>query len=664
MHVIEKESTTMKLKLLSGIVISSLFSATTFAEEAVNLSPVIVIGEQPTSYSDLNLAGSVDTITRDELADSHVDNSIEMFSKIPGVYFSNYNQGVVNQDVGIRGFASDGESPHAKLLIDGIPSNMHNGYTELDQVFPGNIQSITAFKGTSDPRYGLYNLAGNFNVETRSDTGKSIQATLGSFDTREVQAYFGDQTGDLKQSYFFGYRDANGYRDSDSLERYSLSGRWSYDFSPSTSLGFIVRLADFDADSPGYLSAAELKQDRKQQAVYASQDGGNKQTQSYSLHFDHQFSDDVDWSVKSYFNNYERERFVRFSAGGGLRRRLDDQQHYGLISNLNWNINDSWSVQWGADIEHQEVSEFRRDTTFNVVRRDWDFDLTDYGSYLQVNNVATDWLEWNVAVRADKFSGGGDFINRNSQNKQDIIDDTIIQPKANVFIYPTDDVVLFANYGRTFQPLTSTLNGFTANGTKDPDVPYNDGWEVGAKWQPLPQLQLRASYWEQRAKNEYVNIDGVAQVVGKTVRQGFDTGFDWMLNDRLTVWGNYATADSEIKEEGINKGNELRGIYDYTASLGTTWLVTPKLAWKVHYDVQGDAYLNEQNAGGKFGDYALVNTALDYKTSWGSINAQVNNLLDEEYEYVYDFCFPCGGQGFIFSPGNGTNGSVSVTYDF
>lgn len=654
----------MKLKLLSGIVISALFSNIAGAEEIINVSPVIVIGEQITDYSEVNLAGSVDKITRNELAESHVDNSIEMFTKIPGVYISNYNQGVINADIGIRGFASDGESPHAKLLIDGIPSNMHNGYTELDQVFPGNIQSITAFKGTSDPRYGLYNLAGNYNVETRSDTGKSIQATLGSFNTRELQGYWGDKTGDLTHSYFFGYRDANGYRDSDSLERYSVSGRWFYDFSPSTSLGFIVRLADFDADSPGYLSATELKEDRKQQADYASEDRGNKQTQSYSLHLDHKFSDDLNLSVKSYFNDYERERFVRFSAAGGLRRRLDDQEHYGLISNLNWNINDRWSIQFGADIEHQEVSEFRRDTTFDVLRRDWDFDLTGYGTYVQVNNTPTDWLEWNVAVRADKFSGDGFFINRSSEGKQEILDDTIIQPKANVFIYPTDNVVLFANYGRTFQPLISTLNGFVAQGVEDPDIPYNDGWEVGAKWQPYQQLQLRASYWEQRAEDEYVNIDGVAQVIGKTARKGFDTGFDWMINKQLTIWGNYTTVDSEIKEEGVNKGNELRGIFDYTASLGMTWLVTPNLAWKVHYDAQGDTYLNEANLGGKFGDYELVNTSLDFTTSWGSINAQVNNLFDDEFEYVYDFCFPCGGQGFIFSPGNGVNGSVSVTYNF
>lgn len=658
----------MKLKLLSSFVIATLLPSVGFAEESqtINLSPVIVIGDTDTAgdtYAEYNLAGSVDVITSDELAESHVDNSMELFAKVPGVYFSPYNQGVINQDIGIRGFASDGESPHAKLLIDGIPSNMHNGYSELDQVFPGNVQSITVFKGTSDPRYGLFNLAGNYNVETRSDTGKNVQATIGSFDTRELQAYWGEQTGDLSHNYFFGYRDANGYRDNDSLEKYSLSGRWFYDFSPATSLGLIVRFSDFDADAPGYLTQAAARQNPRQSADYASNDGGNKQTQSYSLHFDHKFTDDVSWSVKSYFNKYERERFVRFSAAGGLRHRIDDQDHYGLISKLDWNINDNWSVTWGADVEHQEVSEYRRDITNDVLRRDWDFDLTGYGTYVQINNTPVDWLEWNVALRADKFSGDGSFINRRSAGDGEIYDKTLIQPKANVFIYPTDSVVVFANYGRTFQPLTSSLNGYTANGDTSRD-PYNDGWELGTKWQPIEGLQLRVSYWEQRAKDEFGNIDGSYVELGETLRQGIDTGFDWMVNRWLTIWGNYAKVDSEIKEAGANEGNELRGIFDYTASLGMTWSITPKLAWKVHYDAQGDAYVNEANEGGKFGDYKLVNTSLDYITSWGSINAQVNNLFDEEYAYVYDFCFPCGGGGISVSPGNGINGSISVTYNF
>jgi len=52
---------------------------------------------------------------------------------------------------------------------------------------------------------------------------------------------------------------------------------------------------------------------------------------------------------------------------------------------------------------------------------------------------------------------------------------------------------------------------------------------------------------------------------------------------------------------------------------------------------------------------------MDYATSWGNINFQVNNLFNEYYEYVYD---NGGVDGVIYSPGDGVNASVSVAYKF
>ena len=61
---------------------------------------MIVVGDAP-DYSDTNLAGSVDSISREELAQSHINNTMELFTKVPGVYFARYNQGIINTDIGI-----------------------------------------------------------------------------------------------------------------------------------------------------------------------------------------------------------------------------------------------------------------------------------------------------------------------------------------------------------------------------------------------------------------------------------------------------------------------------------------------------------------------------------------------------------------------------------
>ena len=495
----------MKKTFISSLIVSALplsvVIAETDNEPAARIDPLVVLGTRP-DYADENLAGSQDIISREELSISHVNNTMELFTKIPGVYFARYNQGIINTDIGIRGFAAEGSTPHAKLLIDGIPSNLHNGYSEMDQLFPGNIDTIQVYKGNSDPRYGTFNVAGNYNITTRSDIGRDVEVTLGSYNRKH----------------------------------------------PTRS------------------------------AAYASQDGGDKETQSYSLHFDTALRDDLTWSAKAYYNYYERERWVRFSEAGSLGNRYDEQDHYGFISTLSWDINEQWALNWGLDIEHQDVLEQRFGTIGNMRQRDtsnvsrnFDYDFVSKGTYLQVSHAPNEFIAWNAAIRADRIDG--DFKQRNAADEvisnQDSYDyGTIVQPKFNLFLYPTDQVTLFANAGRSFQ------------------------------------------------------------------------------------------------HPGADKGNELRSIPSYTASTGVSYLFTPALTGRLHYDAQGASYINEANAGGKFGQYNLVNASLDYETSWGNINFQVNNLFNEYYEYVYDFGNAGDPVDTIHSPGDGVNASVSVAYKF
>lgn len=192
-------------KIAKLIALICLPASPAYAEdsEAMLLDSVVVVGQKAV-IKDTHLAGSVDVITRDELEYEHVRDTLELYTKTPGVVLSRFNQGIINTDISIRGFAGDGSTPHAKLLVDGIPSNLHNGYNEMDYLFPTNIQSIQVFKGTSDPSTGLFATAGNYKVETRKDQGKQLQASIGSFNTRELQGYFGDQTGEWTQSYAMG----------------------------------------------------------------------------------------------------------------------------------------------------------------------------------------------------------------------------------------------------------------------------------------------------------------------------------------------------------------------------------------------------------------------------------------------------------------------------
>ena len=653
--------------------ILSLIAVPVYSQEAalaLGHETIVVIGKRPATEYATDLAGSVDVVTRDQLEHEHVKDTLELFNKIPGVYLSRFNQGIINTDIAIRGFAGEGSTPHSKLLIDGVPANLHSGYGELDQLFPLGIESIQVFKGTSDPRYGLYNLAGNYQVLTRHDNANKLEGTLGSYDTRELQTFFGKENDRLQQSYFIGYRESGGYRDHTDLEKYSVSGRWSYDFAPDHSLSLIARQAGYDGDAPGYLSKEQAEEDPTASAAYANQDGGNKTTRHLSLHLDNEISPSLSWQFKTYGQYFQRERWVRFSEASALQNRYEEQDHYGALTHLQWKITEDWAVNAGADYEKQDILEQRFGTvgqrrarnTSNILRN-FDYDFVSQGAYIQLLHSPSDFLGWNIAMRADKLDG--DFLQRAANGAvtpRKMYDfGTITQPKFNLFWMPVDQITFFAHYGRSFQQPFGA-DAYTAGDIQARDVSINDGTEAGLSWGMSSDFTIRVSYWEQSAKEEFVVVDGAPQNVGRTNRRGFDAGLNWKISQDLYFWANYATVDARISGASIDAGNQLRSIPNYTSSFGMEYSITSKFLARMHLDGQGDYYVNEANVGGTFGEYTLLGMSFDYAMPWGNVNLQINNLADDYFEYVYDLVGD--GQDTIHSPGSGRNISTSISYEF
>ena len=662
---------------MKPLILSTLLAiyAQASANEAIVLDSVIVIGKQDFAR-ETGLAGSVDVITRDELEYEHVTDTLELFTKTPGVVLSRYNQGIINTDISIRGFSGDGETPHAKLLVDGIPSNLFNGYNEMDYLFPTNIRSIQVFKGTSDATTGLFATAGSYKVETRKDTGKQLQLSYGSFNTRELQGYYGDKQSELTQNYAIGYRAGNGYRDHTDIEKMALSGRWQYDFDNS-SLALSTKYGKYNAfEAPGYLNKQQARDDPRSSAPNANEDGGEKEFKHVSLHYDHFFSDDLDLSLKTYWQHFERARSVGFVGAPNTEFRDDDQTSKGLIAKLSWRLHPKWTLETGYDIEMQSVEEKRQRRNasgINVIRRDNDFDFDAQGLYLKAENTPMDWLRWNVAVRVDRLDAHANkpFIAGTNGNPTRAIPttlldaQTIVQPKFNLFANLNNDQMLFFNAGRSFQtPTGNDLN--TQNNNIDVDVAINDGWELGLKSTWANRLNTRVSYWRQKAEDEFMPVDGTRELIGETKRQGIDASFDVAFNDKWMTWGNLSLVNQKIvKGPDDNRnidGNRIRGIPDHTASLGLQY--TPNSQWiaRLHLDRQGAYYVNENNLGGEYGAYTLTHANVDYKTGWGRVSFQANNIFDKYYEYVYDFS--SNGAGLNFSPGAGRNFNVSATLDF
>jgi len=648
-------------------------------DASISLGKISVEAKKTGALGSEDVLTSVDIIDGEYLENQNVDNTMELLNMVPGVYHTDYNQGVISGDIAIRGFNAEGGTPHVKLLIDGIPSNLNNGFNDLKSIFPLEIEKIALVKGTNDPRYGLHNLAGNLNVTTKRG-GNYNQAKLlfGSFGTMEAQVITSMEKGDFAQTYFLGYRKSDGYRDHSDAEKFSLSGKWF--FSPEDKpyiLGFIARVADFDADSPGYLSQEQAEKTPDASPSFSAADGGEQRNNHISFHLDYDLSNNLSWSFKSYIQSYERTRRVRFSEKGGQRERLQDEQQYGAISVLTLrpdiDLMDDLTLEWGVDYQQQDVINTRhniKDGVLGTARRNNDFDLSYLGSYIQTDMKPVENLRITTGLRVDTFDGNlEDKLKGVSKDINDY--GAIWQPKISAVYTVAENYNFYANWGRTFQ-IASGAGAFIADGKANVDPSVNDGWEVGAKANLSSNIFARVGLWEQTATDEVrlkFDESGDTENVGETKRNGFDIEVVAQISDKLDIWASYVRQESELvnpvgknqEQVALRKGNEVDHVPEFTAKIGTNYQFTNNFKMSASVYTQGDYYINKENVDGKFGDYTLVNLDAYYKWNDITIGAHVKNITDENYAYVWSFG---PGKSTLHGPGDGISGYITASMDF
>lgn len=620
---------------------------------------------------------SVDVLGADRVESQHVDYSWELFSQAPGVQVTEFKQGTDAGRISFRGFNAEGRINAVKLLIDGIPSNENGGgMAYLDGVFPLNIDAIEIVRGTNDPRYGLYNIAGNVNVLTRTG-GNDGQAsmTVGSFGTREVQIAKGHETDSWTQNYTLAWRESDGYRDHADARKFALSGKWTHTSDDQRWVtGLSVRGYRNRALEAGYLTEQQALDDPRMSPEYVSADRGKRDIGQISLLLDGQLSDTLAWSSRVYFNHYENDRWVRFTEAGAQQERYNREAHYGVLSHLNWApVADGWQnvmVEVGADLQRQDNTNRRNRTVERTTispLRDWDYTLDTAGAYVQVVWQPTERLKLIPGYRIDHI--GGHFDDKLTGQSASTYDYGLIrQPKLSALYELTEQASVYANWGRTFQ-IGVGRDSYRVNQTQlKPSI--NTGWEAGIKWQPLESLSMRLAYWEQRATDEVHTVLGITGTagdvanIGKTLRKGFDVQANVLIDSTLSAWLSYSHQSARIVEPApdaqASRGRQVENVPRYLVGFGVDWRPLPRWKFSAWGNGQGSYYVERNNTEGKFGQYFVLNLGATY--TWRpdlDIGVQIKNVTDRNYAYAW---YDSGSRGF--SPADGRGLYATLNWKF
>ncbi len=654
--------------------------------EATLTLGAVTVSAAPGPLPIQTLLTSVDILGGDKVADKNVGNSWELLGQMPGVQLTETRMGTESGKATFRAFNGEGYINGIKVLIDGVPSNVNSGNQRfIDMIFPLDIEYIEVVRGTNDHRYGLHNIGGNINIGTRQG-GNYTDARLsyGSYDTREAQFAVGRESDGFAQNYFVAKQDTDGHRDHARSEKYSLGGKWFYTTAGNRlRLGLSARLYEHTAQEPGYLTAAELAANRRQSPSRNANDGGDRDMQQISADIDWQIRPDLMLSNKLYHNRYVEDRritFTSYAVGNAPRQRRQwDETHSGLLSTLTWRAGQMLTLDGGINLERQD-NEYRRyrysfsdPTDFSAtparVQNDDRHTFNNVGAYVQAIIRPVDRLKIVPVFRADRFSGNTQL---NTSGVSAPLQDYgwINQPKLSMVYSVSPGAHLYANWGKTFQILTGSREpAYLTAGQTAYKPSINTGKEIGIKVQPAPGTEARLAVWQQDATDEVANMPSTGTTIGlgETRRKGIDLQLSSRLNESWTVWASHAIQDAKVVRAYTSGGVPLAGreVFStprFVTNLGAEYRASADWRLGLQGRAQGDYYIDELNAKGKHGGFAVLDASLRYAlTPKASIDLQVRNLTDRKYEYVwYDNFFWGGNDQPMFSPAPGRSAYLSL----
>ena len=649
-----------------------------FGDSALTIGKVEVFAAKTGALPTRTVLSSVDILGSDRIENQNVNTSWELLGQMPGIQLTQFKQGVESGKLSFRGFNGEGEVNAVKLLIDGLPSNTNDGNMRyMDMIMPLEIEAIEVVRGTNDPRYGLHNIAGNVNFVTKQGGNYTqARATVGSFNTKDIQVSTGIDNNGIAQNYFIGWQETDGYRSHSNSYKYTFSGKWF--FTPESEkfkFGIIARHYEHNANEPGYLTRAQARDNPEQSMSHNSTDKGERRMGQISGHFDLNLLDNLFLSSKAYLNRYDDSRWVTFSASQTQQERVTDETHKGVMASLTWrpqvSLFNDFALEAGFNKEWQD-NESRRYNTVNRVRssitRDQQFDFDTTGGYVQAVIKPIQSLKLIPAYRVDRIDGNyTNYLNGNTYDMNDY--GLIKQPKFSLVYAFNDAYSVYGNWGRTFQVGVGTAS-YKVSNVNDLDPSINEGWEAGFKFKPVSWFDGRIAIWEQKAKNEAKRKLGDpsndSENIGKTLRHGVDVQLNVRPNDKVTTWFAYSWQDSEVLKASLAtptyQGKEIDHVPHYLVSAGVIYQANTEWRFELLGRTQGNSYIEGENIQGKFGRYTVFDASANYRLNEKVyLNLQVRNLTDRNYEYVWWNTTP-NPDISMHGPADGRSAYLSVNF--
>jgi iron complex outermembrane receptor protein len=507
---------------------------------------------------------SSSSVERDELQrgkpDVQVDESVVY---VPGVFTQSAPNFAQDARVSIRGYGA--RTPFGirgiKVYVDGIPTTLPDGQTEVDSIDMAFIERVDVVRGPVSSLYGGGG-GGVLWYETLAPTAEphaNGRALWGSYGLERYELTTSGTAGGLGIVAGYASTTLDGYRDHAAARQQSGILKLEHELDSGTKLrGMFSGVWAPEAQDPGGLNALEVARDRRasRPGAVLFDAGEALDQQKLALDVAHTLEEGHELRLRGYYLHRDFANFLPFTDGGRVKLARN-------VAGASLVYDGEWSrLQWLAGVETDLQSDLRRrfdnqSGTTGRRRLDQAETVRSVGAFGELELRLPHQLGLIVGGRYDWLDYDADdrFISPPDMNGDDSSSFRLgeFSPRVGVYLDHAPGLFLYANLLSAFRPPTTTELAYPLDLERggfrtDLDPELSRGVEVGARGLLGERLfyELAAFYLQVRdaiVPFEDASGQNLTRNAGRVRRIGLEVGLGARLRPGLEIRAAYTWSD-------------------------------------------------------------------------------------------------------------------------
>ncbi len=629
---------------------------------------------------------TIQVVTRQQLDDQAQHSLGEVLRYIPGI---TVGQGEGNRDqITLRG-----QNSTADFFLDGVRDDV--------QYYRGlyNLERVEVLKG---PASLLFGRGGGGGVVNRVQKTAKLEggfvagnASVNSFGAYDIAA---DLNGPITKNVAIrinaNYEGLNNHRDYYGGDRYAWNPTASIALSPEWRLGLSYEYVHDDRVTDRGIPSLNNAPITGYRDQFFGTPGVNRtglEAQIARANIDGAITNNLSLSATVLYGDYDKF-YTNVYASGPLISATNlvplagynefiKRQNAIAQANFVWSISTgplSHKILFGGEYGTQNSDSGRRDALFAtgtsaalnlsnpvfpvvqfpILTRANVSKVTFASAFVQDQISIGSHVQIVAGLRYDRFKISG--IELTAANRPFGRTDEKVSPRFGLILKPTDNLSFYGSYSQSFQPRSG--NQFTALTIEQQNLAPEKfvNYEIGAKWNPLPNFNLAMAVFQLDRSNATVAnpLNPLVTInVGGTRVKGAEISISGQVTENWQLSGGYAYQD------GALSGNDtvrLAQVPKHQASLWNRYNFNKAfgIGLGVIHQSSQFAAIRTSAATTILPAFTRVDAALFYTINDKvKLQANVENLIDTEY-------FPDAHNNNNISTGAPINGRISVSVKF